>query len=172
MATFLAIPTAIAFTPFTKSVFVFASAAQLFAMSSSSYPYASRSNLNRLRQHGCGKNRNRYGSGDGQHTNVPRSPPLTPRSACPKRMTSSGTGVASHTFRSKLVDEEPIPAEAMAVRHEIERQERAFVARLRDAILAGAETPPGCWDTFGVPEPENPPPGGRSLWGTQAQRAD
>ena len=46
-------------------------------------------------------------------------------------MTSSGTGVASHTFRSKLVDEEPIPAEAMAVRHEIERQDRAFVARPR-----------------------------------------
>jgi hypothetical protein len=55
-------------------------------------------------------------------------------------MTSSGTGVASHTFRSKLVDEEPIPAEAMAVRHEIERQDRAFVVRLRAAILAGAET--------------------------------
>src|SRR6266536_1951259 len=137
MATFLAIPTAIAFTPFTKSVFVFASAAQLFAMSSSSYPYASRSNLNRLRQHGCGKNRNRYGSGDGQHTNVHRSPPLTARSAYPwlpqrqlfsshsgdsegpnsgrpfvsryveawgtgtARHLPSGTGVASHTFRSK-----------------------------------------------------------------------
>jgi hypothetical protein len=58
-------------------------------------------------------------------------------------MTSSGTGVASHTFRSKLVDEEPIPVEAMAVRHEIERQDRGFVVRLRAAILAGAETPHG-----------------------------
>ncbi len=90
-----------------------------------------------------------------------------PRSAGPKRMTSSGTGVASHTFRSKLVDEEPIPAEAMAVRHEIERQDRAFVARLRAAILAGAETPDGV-----LGQVRRPRPGGRSLWGTQAQRAD
>jgi hypothetical protein len=58
-------------------------------------------------------------------------------------MTSSNAGVASHTFHSKLVDEgEPIP-EAMAVRREIKRQDRAFVARLRDAILAGTETTHG-----------------------------
>ena len=76
-----------------------------------------------------------------------------PRSAGPKRMTSSGTGVASHTFRSKLVDEEPIPAEAMAVRHEIERQDRAFVARLRAAIVAGAETPHGVLGHVRHPRP-------------------
>ncbi len=49
---------------------------------------------------------------------------------------SNNAGAASHTFRSKLVDEDPIP-EVMAVRREIKRQDRAFVARLRDAILAG-----------------------------------
>jgi hypothetical protein len=58
-------------------------------------------------------------------------------------MTSSNTGVASHTFRSKLVDEEPIAAEAVAVRHDIECQDHAFVDRLRAAILAGTETPRG-----------------------------
>jgi hypothetical protein len=57
-------------------------------------------------------------------------------------MTSSNAGVASHTFRSKLVDEDPIP-EVMAVRREIKRQDCAFVARLRDAILAGTETTHG-----------------------------
>ena len=51
---------------------------------------------------------------------------------------TSNAGVASHTFRSsKLVDEDPIP-EVMAVRREIKRQDRAFVVRLRAAILAGA----------------------------------
>jgi hypothetical protein len=58
-------------------------------------------------------------------------------------MTSSNAGVASHAFgSSKLVDEDPIP-EVMAVRREIKRQDRAFVARLRDAILAGTETTHG-----------------------------
>jgi hypothetical protein len=54
-------------------------------------------------------------------------------------MTSSNAGVASHTFRSKLVDEDPIP-EVMAVRREIKRQDRAFVARLRASSLADTET--------------------------------
>ncbi len=58
------------------------------------------------------------------------------------RMTYSNTGVASHTFHSKLVDEDPI-AEVMAARREIKRQDRAFVARLRAAILAGTETAHG-----------------------------
>jgi hypothetical protein len=58
-------------------------------------------------------------------------------------MTSSNAGVASHTFRSKIVDEgSPIP-EVMAVRRDIKRQDRAFVARLRASILAGTETAHG-----------------------------
>jgi hypothetical protein len=44
-------------------------------------------------------------------------------------MTSSNAGVASHTFRSKLVDEGSRIPEVMAVRREIKRQDRAFVAR-------------------------------------------
>jgi hypothetical protein len=58
-------------------------------------------------------------------------------------MTSSNAGMASHTFRSKIVDEgSPIP-EIMAARREIKRQDRAFVARLRASILAGTETAHG-----------------------------
>ena len=49
------------------------------------------------------------------------------------------TGMASHTNRSKLVAEDPIPVDILAARHEIERQDRAFVAQLRAAILAGTE---------------------------------
>jgi hypothetical protein len=59
-------------------------------------------------------------------------------------MASSNAGVASHTFRTKLVDEgSPIP-EVMAVRREIKRQDRAFVARLRASILAGRRPRTGC----------------------------
>ncbi len=57
-------------------------------------------------------------------------------------MASNNAGVAGHTFHSKLVDEDPI-AEVMAARREIKRQDRAFVARLRAAILAGTETAHG-----------------------------
>src|SRR6266480_5249756 len=67
---------------------------------------------------------------------------VSPRSEGGPRMTSSKAGVASHTFRSKLVDEHPIP-EVMAVRREIKRQDRAFVVRLRASILAGTETAHG-----------------------------
>ena len=56
-------------------------------------------------------------------------------------MTSSG--LAGHTFHSKPVDEDPVAVEIGALRCEIKRQDRAFVARLRIAILAGTETPHG-----------------------------
>jgi hypothetical protein len=58
-------------------------------------------------------------------------------------MASSNAGVAGHTFHSKLVDEDPVAVEVGALRGEIKRQDRAFVARLRAAILAGKETPHG-----------------------------
>ena len=46
----------------------------------------------------------------------------------------TSTGIASHTNRSKLVAEDPIPVDILAARHEIERQDRAFVDQLRAAI--------------------------------------
>ena len=58
-------------------------------------------------------------------------------------MASNNAGVAGHTFHSKLVDEDPVAVEVGALRREIKRQDRAFVARLRAAILAGTETPHG-----------------------------
>ena len=56
-------------------------------------------------------------------------------------MTSAGT--ASHTGHSKLIAEDPIAVEVLTARREIERQDRAFVAQLRAAILAGTETAHG-----------------------------
>ena len=56
-------------------------------------------------------------------------------------MTSAG--MASHTNHSKLIAEDPIPVDILAARREIERQDRAFVAQLRAAILAGTETAHG-----------------------------
>ena len=55
----------------------------------------------------------------------------------------TSTGMASHTGRSKLIAEDPIAVEVLSTRREIERQDRAFVARLRTAILAGTETAHG-----------------------------
>ena len=52
----------------------------------------------------------------------------------------TSTGLASHTGRSKLIDGDPIAVEVLTARREIERQDRAFVAQLRTAILAGTET--------------------------------
>ena len=52
----------------------------------------------------------------------------------------TSTGMASHTGRSKLIAEDPIAVEVLTARREIERQDRDFVAQLRAAILAGAET--------------------------------
>jgi len=52
----------------------------------------------------------------------------------------TNTGMASHTGRSKLIDGDPIAVEVLTARREIERQDRDFVAQLRAAILAGAET--------------------------------
>jgi len=50
-------------------------------------------------------------------------------------MASNNAGVAGHTFHSKLVDEDPVAVEVGALRREIKRQDRAFAARLRAAIL-------------------------------------
>jgi hypothetical protein len=44
---------------------------------------------------------------------------------------------------SKLVYEEPIPLDTVEHRKRIEREDRAFVAQLRAAILAGTETAKG-----------------------------
>ena len=52
----------------------------------------------------------------------------------------TSTGMASHTGRSKLIAEDPVPVDILSARREIERQDRAFVAQLRTAILAGTET--------------------------------
>ena len=54
-------------------------------------------------------------------------------------MTEAGT--ASHAGRSE--HEDPTAVEVLAVRREIKRQDRAFVAQLRAAILCGLETAAG-----------------------------
>ena len=48
-----------------------------------------------------------------------------------------------HSCRSKLVDDDPVAAETMVIRRQIEAQDRAFVAQLRAAILAGTESARG-----------------------------
>ena len=50
---------------------------------------------------------------------------------------------ASHTGRSRLINDDPIAVEVLTARREIERQDRAFVAQLRASILAGAESARG-----------------------------
>src|SRR5262249_20128570 len=57
------------------------------------------------------------------------------------RMTTHNAGVAGYTCNSRLVEEDRVAIEVGALRREIKRQDRAFVARLRAAILAGTETP-------------------------------
>jgi hypothetical protein len=47
---------------------------------------------------------------------------------------------ASHTGRSKAIDADPIAVETIHHRKWIERQDWAFVAQLRAAILSGLET--------------------------------
>jgi hypothetical protein len=53
------------------------------------------------------------------------------------------TGVASHTGHSKAIDADPVAVETIERRKWIERQDWAFVAQLRAAILRGRETPAG-----------------------------
>jgi hypothetical protein len=53
------------------------------------------------------------------------------------------TGVASHTGHSKAIDADPVAVETIERRKWIERQDWAFVAQLRAAILSGLETPAG-----------------------------
>jgi hypothetical protein len=56
-------------------------------------------------------------------------------------MTTAGV---AYRRGSKLVyDEDPIPLETVEHRKRIEREDRAFVAHLRAAILAGSETAKG-----------------------------
>jgi hypothetical protein len=50
---------------------------------------------------------------------------------------------ASHTGHSKLIDADAIALETIERRNRIEREDRAFVAQLRAAILCGLETPAG-----------------------------
>jgi hypothetical protein len=66
----------------------------------------------------------------------------------------TSTGMASHTGRSKLIDADPIAVEVVVARREIERQDRAFVVQLRDAILAGAETARGVLGHVRLPSAE------------------
>jgi hypothetical protein len=61
-------------------------------------------------------------------------------------------GIVSHTGRSKLIDEDPITLDVLNARREIERQDRAFVAQLRAAILAGTETAHGVLGHFRRPK--------------------
>jgi hypothetical protein len=51
--------------------------------------------------------------------------------------------IASHTGRSKAIDADPVAVETIEPRKSIERQDWAFVAQLRAAILRGLETPAG-----------------------------
>jgi hypothetical protein len=60
-----------------------------------------------------------------------------------KRINMTIAGMASHTGHSKLIDADPIALETVQRRKWIERQDWAFVAQLRDAILSGLETPAG-----------------------------
>ena len=48
-----------------------------------------------------------------------------------------------HTCRSQLIDGDPVAIEQIEARRKLEREDRAFVAQLRAAILAGAETARG-----------------------------
>jgi hypothetical protein len=52
--------------------------------------------------------------------------------------------IAGHTGRSALINDDPVAIETVAARRELERQDHAFVAQLRAAILAGQETARGC----------------------------
>jgi hypothetical protein len=54
-------------------------------------------------------------------------------------MAMTNAGTESHTGRSE--HENPTAVEVLAARREIKRQDRAFVAQLRAAILCGLETP-------------------------------
>ena len=49
----------------------------------------------------------------------------------------------SHTGDSKLIDADVIALETIERRKRIEREDRAFVAQLRAAILCGLGTPAG-----------------------------
>jgi hypothetical protein len=53
------------------------------------------------------------------------------------------SGMASRTARCKAIDADPVAVETIEHRKWIERQDRAFVAQLRAAILSGLETPAG-----------------------------
>jgi hypothetical protein len=55
----------------------------------------------------------------------------------------SKPGMATHTGRSKLIDQDPIRSEVLDARRKIERQDWAFVDQLRAALLSGLETPAG-----------------------------
>src|SRR5262249_36555233 len=57
--------------------------------------------------------------------------------------TMTNAGTASHPGRSE--HEDPTAVEVLAARREIKRQDRAFIAQLRAAILGGLETP-ACFD--------------------------
>jgi hypothetical protein len=52
-------------------------------------------------------------------------------------------GIAHRRGSKLLYDEDPIPVETVEHRKRIEREDRAFVAQLRAAILAGTETAKG-----------------------------
>jgi hypothetical protein len=53
------------------------------------------------------------------------------------------SGVAYHTGHSKAIEPDPVAAETLERRKWIKRQDRAFIAQLRAAILSGLETPAG-----------------------------
>jgi hypothetical protein len=58
-----------------------------------------------------------------------------------KRVTMTNSGITSHTGRSKAIDADPVAVETIEHRKCIGRQDRAFVAQLRAAILSGRKTP-------------------------------
>jgi hypothetical protein len=55
----------------------------------------------------------------------------------------TSTAMASHTGRSKLIDQDPIASEVLHARQKVEREDRAFIIQLRAALLCGLETPSG-----------------------------
>jgi hypothetical protein len=68
-------------------------------------------------------------------------------------MTSAG--MASHTGRSKLIAEDPVPVDILSARREIERQDRAFVAAELPSWPARRPRT-GCWDTSSARGTESP----------------
>jgi hypothetical protein len=73
-------------------------------------------------------------------------------------MTIHNAGVAGHTFHSKLVDEDPVAVEwgLSAARLSAGTAPLSLGSELPSWPARRPRT--GCWDTFGVPDTENPPP--------------